>query len=50
MVDQFVAMGFDVERVVSAFRYVGVDRSGDMPYELEDTMSGDIIARLLGEP
>jgi len=49
MVDQFVNMGFDVERVVAAFRYVGVDRS-DEPYDLEDAISDDVIARLLGEP
>lgn len=42
-------MGFDVDRVVAAFRYVGVDRRGGQDYELEEGRMGDIAARLLGE-
>jgi ubiquitin-conjugating enzyme (huntingtin interacting protein 2) len=36
-------MGFDVEAVVAAFEYVGID------YELEEAYMGDITARLFGE-
>lgn len=43
-------MGFDVERVVDAFKYVGVDRLGGEEYELDEGQMGDITARLLGEP
>lgn len=42
-------MGFDVERVVAAFRYVDVDRRGGQDYELDEGQMGDITARLLGE-
>ena len=50
LIDRFVSMGFDVDRVVSAFRYVGIDRMGGEDYELEEAYMGDITARLLGEP
>ncbi|KAI9805172.1 MAG: Ubiquitin-conjugating enzyme E2 1 [Sarcosagium campestre] len=50
LVDRFVNMGFDVERVVAAFNYVGIDRNGGEDYELEEAYMGDITARLLGEP
>ena len=50
LVDRFVTMGFDVERVVEAFNYVGIDRNGGQDYELEEAYMGDITARLLGEP
>ena len=50
LIDRFVMMGFDVDRVVSAFKYVGIDRMGGEDYELEEAYMGDITARLLGEP
>lgn len=50
MVDQFVLMGFDLDRVVDAFDYVGIDRNGGEEYALEEAYMGDITARLLGEP
>jgi ubiquitin-conjugating enzyme (huntingtin interacting protein 2) len=50
LVDRFVHMGFDVDRVVAAFHYVGIDRMGGEDYELEEAYMGDITARLLGEP
>ena len=43
-------MGFDLDRVVSAFDYVGIDRNDGEDYELEEAYMGDITARLLGEP
>ena len=49
LVDRFVAMGFDVEAVVAAFEYVGIDRMGGEYYELEEAYMGDITARLFGE-
>jgi len=50
LIDRFVVMGFDVERVVEAFKYVHIDRNGGEDYELEEAYMGDITARLLGEP
>lgn len=50
MVDGFVNMGFDLDRVVSAFDFVGIDPNGGEIYELEEAYIGDITARLLGEP
>ncbi|KAJ5191763.1 uncharacterized protein N7498_010748 [Penicillium cinerascens] len=49
LVDRFCGMGFDVERVVSAFRFVGLDTNGSQDQELNDGQMGDITARLLGE-
>lgn len=49
LIDRFVAMGFDVENVVGAFEYVGIDRMGGEDYELEEAYMGDITARLFGE-
>jgi len=49
LVDRFVNMGFEVERVVEAFKYVGIDRMGGEDYELEEAYMGDITAYLLGE-
>lgn len=49
LVDRFVAMGFDVEAVVAAFEYVGIDKMGGEDYELEEAYMGDITARLFGE-
>lgn len=43
-------MGFDVESVVAAFEYVGIDRMNGQDYELEEEYMGDITARLFGEP
>jgi ubiquitin-conjugating enzyme (huntingtin interacting protein 2) len=50
LVDRFVNMGFDVDRVVEAFLYVGIDKLGGRDYELEEAYMGDVTARLLGEP
>ncbi|TQV95549.1 ubiquitin-conjugating enzyme E2-24 kDa [Cordyceps javanica] len=49
MVDKFTSMGFDVEAVVEAFRFVGIDRNNGCYYELEEAYMGDITAKLLGE-
>ncbi|KAH7141290.1 ubiquitin-conjugating enzyme [Dactylonectria estremocensis] len=49
LVQRFVRMGFEVEHVVDAFVYVGIDRNGGQDYELEEAYMGDITARLLGE-
>lgn len=49
LVDRFVVMGFDVDQVVEAFNFVGIDRNGGEDYELEEAYMGDITARLLGE-
>jgi len=49
LVDRFVNMGFDVDAVVEAFVFVGIDRNGGEDYELEEAYMGDITARLLGE-
>lgn len=43
-------MGFDVEKVVSSFEFVGIERNGGQDYELEEEYMGDITARLFGEP
>lgn len=50
MINRFVWMGFDLDRVVSAFDYVGIDPNEGEDYELEEAYIGDITARLLGEP
>lgn len=49
LVDRFVNMGFDVEKVVDAFLFVGIERNHGQDYELEEAYMGDITARLLGE-
>jgi ubiquitin-conjugating enzyme (huntingtin interacting protein 2) len=49
LVDRFVNMGFEVDAVVDAFIFVGIDRNGGEDYELEEAYMGDITARLLGE-
>lgn len=49
MIDRFVSMGFQVEQVVSAFEYVGIDKAGGEEYELEEEYIGDVTARLFGE-
>lgn len=50
LIDRFVAMGFDLDRVVDAFIFVSIDRNNGEDYELEEAYMGDITARLLGEP
>ena len=50
MIDGFVHMGFDLDRVVAAFDYVGIDPNDGEEYPLEEAYIGDITARLLGEP
>ncbi|EMR63640.1 hypothetical protein MGN70_002117 [Eutypa lata] len=50
LIDRFVNMGFDIERVVEAFMFVGIDKNDGIDYILEEAYMGDITARLLGEP
>jgi ubiquitin-conjugating enzyme (huntingtin interacting protein 2) len=50
LIDRFVNMGFDIDRVVEAFEFVHIDRNNGEDYELEEAYMGDITARLLGEP
>lgn len=50
LVDRFVAMGFELDRVVDAFSFNAIDRNDGQDYELEEAYMGDITARLLGEP
>jgi len=50
LIDRFVNMGFDIDRVVEAFNFVAIDRNNGEDYELEEAYMGDITARLLGEP
>jgi len=50
LIDRFVNMGFDIDRVVEAFMFVGIDPYHGQDYELEEAYMGDITARLLGEP
>lgn len=49
LIDRFVNMGFEVEKVVEAFIFVGIDRNGGDDYALEEAYMGDVTARLLGE-
>ncbi|KAK4569940.1 Ubiquitin-conjugating enzyme E2 1 [Recurvomyces mirabilis] len=49
MIDRFTGMGFQVEQVVAAFEFVGIDRAGGEEYELEEEYIGDVTARLFGE-
>ncbi|KAJ5182646.1 hypothetical protein N7492_000262 [Penicillium capsulatum] len=49
LVDRFCNMGFDVEKVVSAFQKAGVSRSAGVGDALEDAQVNDITAHLLGE-
>lgn len=49
LINRFVNMGFDLDAVVEAFNYVGIDRNGGEFYDLEEAYMGDITARLLGE-
>jgi len=49
LIDRFVNMGFELDSVVEAFTFVGIDRNVGRDYELEEAYMGDITARLLGE-
>jgi ubiquitin-conjugating enzyme (huntingtin interacting protein 2) len=49
LINRFVNMGFELDAVVDAFNFVGIDRNGGEDYELEEAYMGDITARLLGE-
>jgi ubiquitin-conjugating enzyme (huntingtin interacting protein 2) len=49
LVDRFVQMGFDRDRVVEAFDHFGIDRNGGNDYELEEERTEDITSRLLGD-
>jgi ubiquitin-conjugating enzyme (huntingtin interacting protein 2) len=46
LIQRFVDAGYDIEAVVKAFEYVGVDRNNGQDYELEEAYQGDILARL----
>ncbi|KAK6202053.1 ubiquitin-conjugating enzyme [Pestalotiopsis sp. IQ-011] len=50
LIDPFVNMGFDVDRVVEAFLHFGIDKNDGLDYRLEEAYMGDVTARLLGEP
>ncbi len=50
LIHRYVDMGFDLDRVVEAFLYVGIDKMDGQDYGLEEAYMGDITARLLGEP
>ncbi|KAI0403348.1 putative ubiquitin carrier protein [Xylaria palmicola] len=50
MIDRFVNMGFDIDRVVEAFQFVGISTYNGADVVLEEEYVGDITARLLGEP
>ncbi|KAI0470787.1 ubiquitin carrier protein [Xylariaceae sp. FL0804] len=50
LINRFVNMGFDIDRVVEAFQYVGIETYDGQDVELEAAYMGDITARLLGEP
>ncbi|KAI0872527.1 putative ubiquitin carrier protein [Hypoxylon argillaceum] len=50
LINRFVNMGFDIDRVVEAFQYVGIETYGGEDVDLEPEYMGDITARLLGEP
>ena len=50
LIDRFVSMGFDLDRVVAAFIHIQIDRNDGQDYELEEAYMGDITAHLLGEP
>lgn len=49
MIQQFTQMGFELDTVVAAFEYVGIDNAGGEYYELEEEYIGDVTARLFGE-
>jgi len=50
LIDRFVSMGFDIDRVVEAFLYFEIDKMDGQDYELEAEYMGDVTSRLLGEP
>ncbi|GAB7362124.1 hypothetical protein MBLNU230_g2151t1 [Neophaeotheca triangularis] len=49
MVEKFTQMGFQVDQVVAAFEYVGIDPADGEEYEMEEEFYGDVTARLFGE-
>ncbi|KAI1336338.1 putative ubiquitin carrier protein [Xylariaceae sp. FL0016] len=49
MINRFLDMGFDIDRVVQAFQNVGIDTYGGQEIELGEGYYGDITSRLLGE-
>ncbi|QKX61017.1 uncharacterized protein TRUGW13939_08163, partial [Talaromyces rugulosus] len=49
LIDRFCSMGFDLDRVIAAFNYVGIDRNDGEDYELEGEYLGDITAHLLAK-
>lgn len=50
LIDRFVHMGFDLDKVVEAFQFFGIETYGGQDVDLEPEYMGDITARLLGEP
>ncbi|KAH6652316.1 ubiquitin-conjugating enzyme/RWD-like protein [Truncatella angustata] len=50
LIDPFINMGFDIDRVVEAFLHFGIDKNDGEDYRLEEAYMGDVTARLLGEP
>ncbi|KAJ2903842.1 ubiquitin-conjugating enzyme [Zalerion maritima] len=49
MINRFVNMGFEIDHVVEAFEFVGIERMHGQEYEMEEAYIGDITAYLLGE-
>lgn len=50
LIDRFVDMGFDVEKVVAAFKTVRIPTYEGRDHVLEEAYMGDITAVLLHEP
>jgi ubiquitin-conjugating enzyme (huntingtin interacting protein 2) len=49
LIDQFSEMGFEVEEIVAAFEWVGIDKADGEYYELEEEYLGDVTAKLFNE-
>ncbi|RFU81809.1 ubiquitin-conjugating enzyme [Trichoderma arundinaceum] len=49
LINRFVTMGFQQDRVAEALIYFGIDRNNGQDYALTDAQVGDVTARLLGE-
>lgn len=47
MVDRFRDMGFQVEQIVDAFEFVGIDKAGGEEYEIDEEYISEITGRLL---
>jgi ubiquitin-conjugating enzyme (huntingtin interacting protein 2) len=45
LINRFVNMGFDIDKVVEAFQFVGIETYGGEDVELEPEYMGDITAR-----